>query len=381
MTVNNLKVTRAASICIIITFIVLVLYFGREILFPVFMALLFAILLRPMVNFLNNKLRLPHIIAISVALIFALFIVFVVIYFLSSQIAVFMNDLPQIKKNIYYHIDHLQHWVQGKFKISSTEQEQYLETTVEQSKKIAGSSIGSITGGLMSFILIFIYTFLILLYRALILKFLHQITPKVHHPTLREVLFEIKSVVRSYISGLLLEMVIVAAMTSLGLWIIGVEYFIFLGLLTAVLNLIPYIGIIVACIISLLVAMVSSTELSAIIGVLGVNAFVQLIDNNILMPRIVGSKVSINAFASIIAVIIGGHLAGVAGMFLAIPMIAILKVVFDRIDNLKPIGLLMGDNIPKTFNWYYIRIPDLNAGSRGEKHDDDEADAEAREIL
>ena len=122
--------------------------------------------------------------------------------------------------------------------------------------------------------------------------------------------------------------------------------------------------------------MVGSTDISTIVGVLAVNGFVQLVDNNILMPRIVGSKVSINALASIVAVIIGGHLAGIAGMFLAIPVVAIMKVVFDRIDSLKPYGFLMGDTIPKTFNWYNIRFPDLNAGGR-----DPEEQEAAREIL
>ncbi|MNE93126.1 AI-2 transport protein TqsA [compost metagenome] len=78
---------------------------------------------------------------------------------------------------------------------------------------------------------------------------------------------------------------------------------------------------------------------------------VQFLDNNILMPRIVGSKVQINALASILSVIIGGALAGIPGMFLAIPITAILKVVFDAAPGLEPYGYLLGDELPKALFW------------------------------
>jgi len=81
--------------------------------------------------------------------------------------------------------------------------------------------------------------------------------------------------------------------------------------------------------------------------VLGVIAGVQFLDNNILMPRIVGSKVKINALATIVGVVVGGELAGIAGMFLSLPIIAVLKVVFDRTDSFKQWGVLFGDEKPE----------------------------------
>lgn len=376
---NNTKIVKAASVCFIILFLLLAVYFGREILFPILMAMLFAILLRPMVNFMHTKLRFPHMIAVAIAVLIGLAATLGVLYFLTAQVAGFMADLPAIKKNVDVHLQHIQHWINDTFKVSTKEQNAYLENMSKKSQMLSTDSIGSVTGSLLQFILIPIYTFLILMYRTLFLRLLRMVTAPEHHNVLQEIVFEIKSVVRSYISGLLLELIIVGAMTSIGLWIIGVEYFIFLGILTAILNLIPYVGIMIALVICMFVSMVSSTEISTILGVLAVNAIVQLIDNNILMPRIVGSKVSINALASIVAVIVGGHLAGIAGMFLAIPVVAIMKVIFDRIEGLKPFGFLMGDTIPKTFNWYNIRFPDFNAG--GTDISDDQEKEEAREIL
>lgn len=64
------------------------------------------------------------------------------------------------------------------------------------------------------------------------------------------------------------------------------------------------------------------------------------------MPMIVGSKVRINALVTIVGVLVGGALCGVPGMFLSIPGLAVLKVIFDRVNGLKPFGLLLGDNSP-----------------------------------
>ena len=382
MTAKVSPILRVASLSIIISFVLIICYLGKEIIFPVLMAMLFAILLRPVVNFMNTRMKLPHIIAVSIAVVLGLAIALGIIYFLASQIAGFMSDLPMIKNNINRHFHHIQYWVLQTFHITIAEQNQYMDDMMGDNKMLSTQNISSLTGPILNGVLIPIYTFLILVYRALILRFLIMMTAKQHHATLAEIVFEIKSVIRSYIVGLLLELAIVASMTAAGYWIIGVNYFIFLGILTGILNLIPYVGFIVALIVSILVAVVSSPDLSPIIGVLVVNGVVQFIDNNILMPRIVGSKVSINAMVSIIAVIIGGHVAGVAGMFLALPIVAILKVIFDRIESTKPFGFLMGDNVPKTFSWRSIKLPDLNAGGRTPGDTMEELrQEESREIL
>jgi predicted PurR-regulated permease PerM len=159
----------------------------------------------------------------------------------------------------------------------------------------------------------------------------------------------IKVSVQSYIIGLMIEFVIVSVLTAIGLMIIGVKYFILLGLITGLLNLIPYIGILIAGILSIVASLTGTTDLSIIAGIIIVNVIVQLLDNNLLVPMIVSSKVEINAIASIIGIIIGGLLGGITGMFLAIPLMAILKVIFDRIEELEPWGYLLSNDLPKSF--------------------------------
>ena len=80
--------------------------------------------------------------------------------------------------------------------------------------------------------------------------------------------------------------------------------------------------------------------------VLALYSIIQFIDNNYIMPKIVASRVQINAFISVIVVLIGGALWGLSGMFLSIPLTAIMKVIFDHIEPLKPWGFLLGNTIP-----------------------------------
>jgi predicted PurR-regulated permease PerM len=190
-----------------------------------------------------------------------------------------------------------------------------------------------------------IYTFLILYYRDMIRQFLVDLFKTDHRQKVFEVINESRVIVYNYMLGLSIEMAIITAINTIGFLIVGIKYALFLGLLSAVLNLIPYVGMLIASIFCMLVTLTSSQDLTDIIWVMVVLLVVQFFDNNIIMPKVVGSKVKINALITIFGVVIGGALCGLSGMFLSIPIIAILKVIFDRVDGLKPWGRILGDEV------------------------------------
>jgi predicted PurR-regulated permease PerM len=358
---------RLSLVILSLSLILAILYIGSTIIMPLLLAMLIAILLRPLVVFFNKKMRVPHVIAVLIAVL--LFVVFVVsiVFFISWQVTDFVDDWPKIKYNLTMNYEHLQRWIKDSFNISYKKQETYIESVKNDSltnkQELVGNTLSTFSSTLLNLVLIPLYAFLILIYRNLFKKFLAKLVAQKNHPTLVDILSEIKLVVQSYIVGLLIEMGIVAVLTTIGLSIIGVPYAILLGTITAVLNLIPYIGILCAGVISILVALTNSTEFTAALGVIIVNAIVQLIDNNFLVPKVVASKVKLNALVSILAVFVGGAIGGVMGMFLAIPISAILKVVFDRIEDLKPWGYLLGDDMPKTYEWGFLKLPALSAGN------------------
>lgn len=355
---------KLAFVLLSLIAIFFIFYIGQGIIIPVVLGILFAILLRPIMLFMKRKLHFPHILAVIVSVL--LFVTFFIgiITFLSWQISDFVSDWDKIQSNIKIHIANLQTYVRDHFNISNQEQEEYINSATSDSlksgKEMIGSTLMSFTDTLFNLALVPIYIFLFLLYRTHFMKFLCQLFKPEHHEKLEDILANVKLAVKSYLVGLSIQLISVATLTSIGLSIVGVKYAILLGVITGILNLIPYVGIMFAYVISIFASLTGSPDLSLVIGVLIVNAVVQFIDNNILVPMVVSSKVEINALVSIIGIIVGGALAGVAGMFLAIPLIAILKVIFDRIDGLKAWGYLMGDDLPKTYEWRHIRLPLYN---------------------
>lgn len=265
------------------------------------------------------------------------------------------NDFDTIKKNANSFIIQIHKFIRENFQISIGEQKKYLDSVTKDSVKTGqaklGSFIISMSDVLLDSMIIVIYTFLFLIYKEHFKLFFAKLIKKEDHPVLMDILSQIKVSINNYIVSLIIEMIVVSVLTSLGLWIIGIKYFILLGLITGILNLIPYIGITVAGIITVLASLTGSAETSMILGILIVNIIVQFIDNNLLVPLIINSKVEINAFVSIMGIIVGGAAAGISGMFLAIPLLAILKIIFDRIEPLSPWGYLMGNHVPRNFKW------------------------------
>jgi predicted PurR-regulated permease PerM len=337
---------------LVIVGLIALIYLTSDILFPLIFAFILAVLIRPIDSFLQKKWKFPKILSIVITLLITLAFFAGILFLLGAQLKSFFNDLPQTEKNVTKIIHDTTHWISHTFGISNNQQEKIVKDNLKGSNFVSMERFGSITEVLMYFLLIPIYLFLFLFYRSLLLGFLMRLVSKQVTEQMQVVVNDIKVIIRRYILGLLIEILVVAALTSLGLWLIGVKYAIFLGLITALLNLIPYVGIIIANLLSCLISLSNNPSFEqSVLGVLAVIGFVQFLDNNILMPRIVGSKVRINALASILSVIIGGSLAGVPGMFLAIPVIAILKVVFDSIPSLEPYGYLLGDELPKAFFW------------------------------
>lgn len=164
---------------------------------------------------------------------------------------------------------------------------------------------------------------------------------------MNEMITGTKTLIQSYLTGLLIEAVIVAILYSTGLFIIGIEYAILLGIIGALLNIIPYLGGLIAAALYAIVAFTTKDSSSYVLWVLVLFVLVHLIDNSYIIPKVVAAKVKINAMVAIGAVLAGGALWGIAGMFLSIPLTGLIKLIFDRMDSLNAFGYLLGDTMPE----------------------------------
>jgi predicted PurR-regulated permease PerM len=338
--------TRLAMVLVTLIALAYIAVLGKSILVPLVFALLCAVLLLPLANFLEHKLRLPRSIASLLSVIIMVVALAGVLYIVGAQIGNLADDWPQFKEQVMSSVNDLQAWISKKFHIRIKQQMTYVNNATSRLLESGGTVLGDVFVSFSSFILsqvfVMIDTFFLLYYRRLIIRFLVSVFRDENSVVVYDIIAQVQSRIRQYILGLLLEMLIVSSASCLALWILGVKYAILLGLIIGLFNVVPYIGIFTALVLSTLVtfATAGTAKLLLVIGtILGIH----LIDSNILLPVIVGSKVRINALITVLGVIIGESLWGIPGTFLAIPVIAIAKIVFDRIDSLKPWGLLLGD--------------------------------------
>jgi predicted PurR-regulated permease PerM len=333
-----LKATVILAGLVIIVYILSTL---QDILIPLAFGLLLAILLNPLVALLNK--RMSRGVAIIIVLSISLIIITGVGYMLVTQIASFSDALPLLKVRLEDLTNNIQHWIRNEFGINLAKQGQFVTEAGNGMKPYIGSTLGAFTASLATLVLLPVYTFLFLFYKTLLLNFLYEIFDEENSAEVATILTQTKQAIQGYMFGLLLEALIMATLNSIALLILGVDYAILIGVLGAMINILPYIGGIVSIALPLLMATITKQGFHTQIGILVTYIVIQFVDNHFLIPYIVSSKVKINALISIVIVLMGGALWGVSGMFLAIPFIGILKLIFDRVPTLQPWGKLLGD--------------------------------------
>lgn len=326
--------------------IIVALIYGGDIILPILFSILLANILLPLTRYLVRR-KIKKSLSILLPLFLSIIVGFGVIYFLSTQIMNFMDDVPALKERVNEVSHSVQVWFRSSTDITIRKQNQYLKDTVtdlkEKAPGLVGLTFNSLAGILVYLVLVPLYTFLILYYRATIKAFLISVFKNGSEQRVNDVLSASTTVAQQYMTGLLIETTLVFTLNAIGFLVLGIKYAVFLALFAALLNLIPYVGILVANILCMLITLISSDQISHVLWVGAILGVVQFLDNNFGMPLIVGNKVRINALVTIIGVLVGGAICGIPGMFLAIPGLAVMKVIFDRIPELNPWGILLGD--------------------------------------
>lgn len=338
---------RLCSKLLLVILIAFITVQCQVILVPLYFSALLSILLLPLA-IAFEKIKIPKALASLVAVLIAMLVIGFTIYLLSAQIITFLNDVPAIKKHLAEHYTTLQLWIEQRFYISTSQQ----KTILNNATSDAGGSgmiyvkqtFFTLAQTVVFIIFVFIYSFLILFYRHNIKKFILAVFSPPDKKSINDVLTGTKQVVRNYMTGLVIEIIIISTSNSIVLMIIGVKYAVFLGLFTGILNIMPFIGIYTGIIFTALVTLTTSASMNQIVWIIIGLLSVHFVDSNFLMPKIIGSRVKINALMTILGAIAGGLLLGFPGVFLALPTIAILKIIFDKIEIMKPWGMLLGDD-------------------------------------
>jgi predicted PurR-regulated permease PerM len=323
-----------------------VLVISTPILNSLLPACILALLLSPFCTRLE-RLKIPRSLSTILAILLVLVILAALSFFFSSQVGAITSNMESLVDTFISLFDKLQLWTAQKLGIQPQEQIAYFKSSLMALMKDSTaffSSTVSATAGFFTTLVLFIFAlFFFLYYRSFLVSFLFQLFRQENHDRVADIFTKIQKVVKKYILGLFLVILTMATLNIIGLLIIGIKHAVFFGVLAALLTIIPYVGILIGSTLPILFALATTNSLWYPIGVLIVFVIVQFLEGNFITPNIIGTQVSINPFAAILGLFIGGLLFGVIGVVFALPILAILKVVCDEIDSLKPIGFVLGN--------------------------------------
>lgn len=326
-----------------------IMYLAKSLFIPLVFAIIIAIVLHPVVNFMV-RIKINRILAIIITMFLTFLVIAAFGAILISQAGKFGESWPVLvqkfttllNQNIadaadYFNKDpqKIHNW------ITKTQGD-----IINVSTAAIGQTIVILGNGVVVLLLIPFYIFMILFYQPLLVEFIRRLSGANYESHVRQLVSQIKTVIQRYLVGLVIEAALMAAMNTAALLLLGIEYAFILGILAAVLNVIPYIGGIIAVAMPMIVALVTKTSPWYAFYVLVAYYIIQLIDNHYIVPYIVASKIKINALFSVIVVLAGNALWGIPGMFLSMPILAIIKLICDHIEPLKPWGFLLGDTMP-----------------------------------
>jgi len=327
-----------------------ILYIAQGIIVPLVFAFIIAILLHPLVN-LFVRIRINRILAIFITLLLTILVLAAFIALIYTQAVSFGNSWPILVQKFTVILNDSISYVSRYFEIKPSLIHAWITKTQHElitiDSTLIGNTIVTVGSTMANLLLIPVYIFVILYYQPHLIEFIRQLFDEAHQTQVRAIVTQTKSVVQHYLVGLIIEAIIVGILNTAGLLLLGIQYAILLGVLGAVLNMIPYIGGIISIALFMMVALVTKDSAWFALYVLGAHTVVQIIDNDYIVPKIVASRVKINALFSILVVLIGNALWGISGMFLSLPLLAIVKVIFDHIESTKPWGYLLGDSMPQ----------------------------------
>lgn len=326
----------------------IVLEYGQFIFMPLALAALFAMLLEPLCQKFE-KLKIGRIGGIILSMIVVFCILAGLITLLSIQFVQFADQLPLAAKRLEQISNDMLLFFQHTFSISPEQQIDFLQrglqNIISKSGQYVTTALGATTSIFATLALLPIFVFFLLYYKQMYYEFIYRSSDNRRNAALETMIRNIQSVTRNYILGVLIVVVVVGVLNAIGLWIIGLNHVLFFAAFAAVLAVIPYIGIVIGCLPAVLYALLFGGSLWLPVAVIIVFTIVQFLEGNFITPGIVGSRVSINPFMAILALLIGGQLWGIVGMIISVPFLGIIKCVFDEVDGLRPYGYLLGNKI------------------------------------
>jgi predicted PurR-regulated permease PerM len=343
--VDILKTAVYALVFIIIFFFALIM--ARQILIPLALGFLFATLIYPLTRLLITRVRFPERLANLVAVLAFVAVLFLAINLLVNQIQVLAQDFPTLKQKALANMEYLRLFLEENFDIDPDSQVLWLRDRVrgvfESGSTLISDTINATAGTVFQLVLVPVFMYYMLSFREQFRDFIIRITPRVKREQAQDVMAQISTVVQRYISGVFTVVFILCFLNSIGLYIVGLRYAIIFGIISALFNIIPYFGTWIGASFPIIFALLTGDTPGLAVSVFIMYLIIQFTENNILTPNITGGYVRLNPLITILSIIVGGMVWGIAGMLVVIPFMATLKILFENVDELRPYAFLLSN--------------------------------------
>lgn len=350
MNTQDFSLQKIASLLVILALLLLFLDYFQFILVPLCFSGFLAILLLPLQKSIQRLVKSLTWSAVLTLLLVTLFGMGLLTLF-GVQLFEVYRDIPDIYGKLQSGLDQLFELSNAYLGLSKNDGQEWLKGNfsklVETPLNFFGQGLSTSSQLLIYAFLSFLGIFFLLSNRRTLRAVLLLQYTKAKRQKGAELLRQMQNAISQYFSGLLLVIVILAVLNSVGLWLIGVDYPLFFGAVAAFMVIIPYIGTTLGGLLPFLYSLATYTEWWQPLAVVLLYAGIQQIEGNFITPNIIGSSVKINFFVAFAAIILWNALWGVAGIILALPLTALLRILCDYADALKPIGLLLSSDIQK----------------------------------
>lgn len=338
---------RFTFIAISIALVIVAMVHGSALILPLAWGILFSLLMLPLHRRIEKALGNRRTLAAVLSVFILILIVGGVLYLLSFQMVNLVNDLPAIVGKLKVYLDDFRLYVEEHLGVAYQDQPtQFLErltSFLQDSVNTIGVAVTNTIKTVVMIGLLPIYVFFILYYRHRFTDFLKMLYREGHREAVARTAWKASSVVQRYLSGMLIVTVIVAVMVLILFLSMGIRHALFFAVFVAVFNLIPYVGVLIASVVSILYVLITTDSLLYPVLTFACLWGIQLIENNLITPFVVGRQIQLNPLAVILVIILGGMIWGVSGMVLFIPLLGGLKVILDETPGLRPYGFLLGD--------------------------------------
>jgi predicted PurR-regulated permease PerM len=339
------KLYRAVAILALLVLIVVILVYAKPFLVPLAFAALISMLLLPVTKWLQTK-GVNKVLANLLSILLVVGFFALVIMFVSWQVSDIASNGSKIEQQLSQKSQQAQQFIAEKLGIPQEKQQQMLQKQQSSSQGKMSSMITGFLSGLGSFltssILVLVYIFLFLSLRGKLRGFILRLVPKPQEAKANETISQAQEVAQKYLTGLFMMIMCLWVMYGIGFTIAGVKNSFFFAIICGLLEIIPFVGNLIGTGLTLIMALVQGGGMNVVIGVLVTYALVQFIQTYILEPLVVGAEVNINPLFTIIGLVAGELIWGIAGMVLAIPFLGIAEIVFKHVEPLKPYAYLIG---------------------------------------